>query len=136
MIVDETATIQRDLTVNRHCLVSAAGITTLASETKITGASSANQRNQQSCGWFDCILWWAVGTRQFDWWSEAHIDDLTVRRNLVVNATGFHHCSDLSVTGNVTTHLGVTAVSPLVQHLTSLEQLKLLASSIGGPETH
>ena len=26
---------------------------------------------------------------QFDWWSWAHIDDLTVRRNLVVNATGF-----------------------------------------------
>ena len=66
---------------------------------------------------------------------EAHIDDLTVRHNLVVNSTGFNSASDLSVTGNVTTHLGVTS-SLSIGSTSDFTGAVAFASSIGGPEAH
>ena len=137
LIVDETATIQRDLTVNRHCLVSAAGITTLASETKITGAISAhiNATSSLAVG-STASFGGAVAFASSIGGPEAHIDDLTVRRNLHVNATGFSTiASDLSVTGNVTTHLGVTS-SLSIGSTSDFTGAVAFASSIGGPEAH
>ena len=137
LIVDETATIQRDLTVNRHCLVSASGITTLASETKITGAISShiNATSSLAVG-STASFGGAVAFASSIGGPEAHIDDLTVRRNLVVNATGFSTiASDLSVTGNVTTHLGVTS-SLSIGSTSDFTGAVAFASSIGGPEAH
>ena len=137
LIVDETATIQRDLTVNRHCLVSAAGITTLASETKITGAISAhiNATSSLAVG-STASFGGAVAFASSIGGPEGHIDDLTVRRNLHVNATGFSTiASDLSVTGNVTTHLGVTS-SLSIGSTSDFTGAVSFASSIGGPEAH